>query len=222
MRLIFFSLLVTSLWQLPAQTIAPDTIQPKTKTSSKYLGIQANLLLQQFISFNSNASINTNPFLFSYSKNDLKTGKGFAFGSGFNLSENSSNDGVSSVTVQNYNLAFRLGFEKKYFQDQKLIPFWGIEGAFGGVYTKVVSMLNQSFSGSRTVVETSRLFIGPSFRAGLNYAFSKHILVGTECFFNVQVAYTSTSTNSGMMGQSFVPFNVGFQVPTAIFLIFRY
>jgi hypothetical protein len=69
-------------------------------------------------------------------------------------------------------------------------------------------------------------FFGPSFRGGLNYAITRHILVGTEFFFNGQIAFTETKTESnGVVGSSSssgVPFNVGFKVPTALFLVFRY
>jgi len=191
------------------------------KTVYRYLGIQANLLLQQFISFNSNSSINTNPYIFSYSKNNIKTGVGSVFGTGFSVNQNSSNDGVSAVDVQNANLSFRFGYEKKYFQEQKFIPFWGIEFGFGGVYNKVTSSLNQSFNTNSTVTETTKIFAGPSFRGGLLFALSKHILLGTEFYFNTQVAYTSLNS-SGRFTDEFVPFNIGFQAPTALFLIFKY
>ena len=195
-------------------------------THYKYLGIQANLLLQQFISFNSNSSINTNPYLFSYSKNNIKTGEGLVFGTGFNINDNSSNDGVSETSVKNVNVTFRLGYEKKYLQHEKFIPFWGVEVGAGVVYNKVVSRLNQSFNNNTTTAETFKMFAGPSFRSGLLFALSKHILLGTEFFFNAQVAYTETgnsnASSNGSSSQNIAPFNIGFQVPTALFLVFKY
>lgn len=198
----------------------PDTIVTP-RAHYKYMGIQANLLLQQFISFNSNTSINTNPYVFSYAKNNIQTGSGFAFGTGFNISENSSNDGVSSVNVQNVNITVRVGYEHKYLQKQRLIPFWGIDFGAGGVYNKVTSSLNQSFNSNVTTVETTRIFVGPSLRGGLLVALNKHILLGTEFFFNSQIAFTQTNSGAGSIS-NFVPFNMGFQVPTALFLTFRY
>jgi hypothetical protein len=203
-----------------AQEIKPDTIKGE-KIVYKYLGIQTNMLLQQFISFNSNSSINTNPYLFTYSKNNIKTGRGIVFGTGFNISDNTSNDGVSSVEVQNINATVRYGFEKKYLQQEKFIPFWGVEFGAGIVDTRIISSLNQTFNSSKTEVEATKAFVGPSFRGGVNYALSKHILLGTEFLFNVQLAYTETSGTNGF-SSSFVPFNIGFQTPTALFLIFKY
>lgn len=204
-----------------AQERYRDSIPPPKKTAYRYLGIQANLLLQQFISFNSNSSINTNPYIFSYSKNDIKTGSGFVFGTGFSINQNASNDGVSAINVQNINVSFRVGYEKKYFQEQKFIPFWGVEFGAGVVYNKVESSLNQSFNSISTTTETTKIFAGPAFRGGLLFAMSKHILLGTEFFFNTQLAFSSVNGNGFGSGGT-VPFNIGFQAPTALFLIFRY
>lgn len=197
-----------------------DSTPPK-KTYYRYLGIQANLLLQQFISFNSNASINNNPYLFVYSKNNIRTGAGTCFASGFNLSQNASNDGVSFVNNQLFNFTFRYGYEKKYLQLERFIPFWGVEMAAGLIYNSVSSGLNQSLGNTQVSVETTRYYAGPSFRAGLQYALSKHILLGTEFFFNAQVSYTEQFSSTGSFNE-FAPFNLGFQAPTALFLVFRY
>lgn len=195
------------------------------KKNYYYAGIQANPLLQQFISFNSNSSINNNPYLFTYSINNGRRGTGFALGTGILVNQSSTNDGVASITVQNVNVSIRIGIDKKYFQRYKFIPFWGIEMGMGGLNNKSVSTLNQSFNNTSTTIETTKYFFGPSFRGGLNYAITRHILVGTEFFFNAQVAWTNTTTNSSgfrTASESFAPFNIGFQAPTALFLMFRY
>ncbi len=211
-----------------AQTLYAETRDSAeifiNKTTYKYLGIQANLLLQQFISFNSNSSINTNPYIFTFSKNNINTGAGFVFGTGFHVSESSANDGVSSITVQDANVSMRYGYEKKYLQKQKFIPFWGVEFAAGVVYNKSVSRLVQSTTNTEVIVESERAFAGPAMRGGLNYAFNKHILIGTEFFFNcmIMTSRVNNGSGNGFSGRSFAPFNVGFQAPTALYLIFRY
>lgn len=205
-----------------AQAVVYDTLPFQKQKEYKYIGIQSNLLIQQFISFNSNSSINSNPFVFTYSKNDATTGKGTCFGTGFNVSETSSNDGVTSITVQNANVTIRYGFERKFLQYERLIPLWGMDFGAGVVYNKSVSQLNQSFNNNSITVESTRVFAGPAFRGGLNYKITNHILVGTEFFFNMQVAVNQINNGNGRTSQSFAPFNIGFQVPTALFLIFRY
>jgi len=179
-------------------------------------------LLQQFLSFNSNTGINTNPYIFTYAKNNTKTGGGFAMGTGMSYNSNSSDDGISIVNTENANFTIRLGYEKKYLQHEKFIPFWGIEFGAGYVYNQTSSTLLQTFTSNRTVVQTSRVFAGPSFRAGLNYALSRHVLLGTEFFFNAQISYTETRTTGLGISDSFKPFNIGFQVPTALFLVYRF
>jgi hypothetical protein len=225
MRIAFSALLILLCLNICAQRMKPDSVWHDTKRNYYYMGIQANLLLQQFISFNSNSSINSNPYLFCYAVNDPDRGGGFALGTGLSVNQSSTNDGVASVTIQNINVSIRLGYEKKYMQRSKFIPFWGVDMGMGGVNNKISSTLNQSFNNSTTTIETTKYFFGPSFRSGLYYAITRHILMGTEFFFNAQVAWTETSTNSGGVrtsGTNVVPFNIGFQAPTALFLIFRY
>lgn len=224
MRKLFLLLFIPLYSQSQSYRAKPDSVWYE-RPRYYYAGIQANLLLQQFISFNSNSSINSNPFLFSYSINDAERGGGFALGTGLSINQNSTNDGVASITTQNINVSIRVGFEKKYLQRQKFIPFWGVEMQMGGLDTQTSSTLNQSFNNSTTKIETTKYFFGPSFRSGVNYALTRHILLGTEFFFNAQIAWTQTQTNnSGVQtsSSSVVPFNIGFQAPTAFFLMFRY
>src|SRR4051812_45476574 len=108
MKKIFLLLLLSIFFRSGAQNETDST--KKDKIVYRYAGIQANLLLQQFISFNSNSSINTNPYLFSISKNNIKTGQGTVFGTGFNISDISSNDGVSATSVRNMNISVRFGY----------------------------------------------------------------------------------------------------------------
>ncbi len=224
MRLVFLTVFAALCFKINAQRAKPDSIWYEKKRFT-YMGIQANLLLQQFISFNSNSSINNNPYLFTYSTNNNHRGGGFALGTGFSVIQSSTNDGVASITIQNINMSLRVGYEKKYLQRQKFIPFWGLEMGMGGLNNKTISTLNQSFNNSTTTIETTKYFFGPALRGGVNYAITRHIMLGTEFFLNAQIAFTETHTdNSGVQtaGNSVVPFNIGFQAPTALFLMFRY
>lgn len=225
MRLKFlFPFLFLSLFT-QAQTEKSDSAWFSRKRILHYAGIQMNPLIQQFISFNSNASINNNPYLFSFSINNAQTGHGFAVGTGLNVTQSATNDGVASISVQNINVSVRIGYEKKFLQRQKFIPFVGVEFGMGGGDSKTTSTLNQSFNNSTTTIETSKFFFGPAVRSGLNYAITRHILIGTEFFFNMQIAWTTTKTNNAQIitsNSDVVPFNIGFQTPTALFLMFRY
>lgn len=210
--------------QVPRADLRDSAEIAKGKEYYKYIGIQSNLLLQQFISFNSNASLNTNPYVFSFARNNINTGAGFVVGTGFQVSEKSSNDGVSSINVQDANVTLRYGYEKKFMQKQKFIPLWGVEFAAGVVYNKSVSRLVQSTTNTEVIVESEKAFAGPAFRGGLNYAINKYILLGTEFYFNCMISTSrvNNGNGNGFGTRSFAPFNVGFQAPTALYLIFRY
>jgi len=221
MKKLFLLVLLAPALFLHAQKFESTDTSFFAKKEYRYVGIQMNLLLQQFISFNSNSSINNNPYLFSYAKNDALTGKGFVFGTGFQINEASSDDGVSSNDSRNVNISVRVGFERKYFQKQRFIPFWGIDFGAGVLYSRVSSTLHQ-VGNTTTVVETDKIFAGPAFRAGLLFAITKRVLLGTEFFFNAQIAATSVNGSSFTVSDSFVPFNIGFQAPTALFLTYRF
>lgn len=212
------SLLFVSLF---SKAQIPFTDELNDKSDFRYVGIQSNMLIAQFLSFNANAAINTNPYLFSFSRNSKTTGKGFSLGTGFNVSQSSSNDGVSSIDIRNVNVTFRMGLERKYRQRERFIPFHGLEGAFGVMWNRTRSQLNQSFNNAATTVETLKFFLGPSYRAGLMLACTKNVLIGTEFYFNAHISFATV--NNGLGGSEFFgPFNIGFQTPTALFLIYRY
>jgi hypothetical protein len=225
MKQLFPIIFIAAYFSAQGQNVKPGWLKHDTdwfaKTKVRYLGMQSNPLLQQFLSLNGNGSINSNPYLFSYSSNDLETGKGFAFGSGFSINQSSSNDGIAAVTIKNTNVSLRLGWEQKYFQQSRFIPFVGIDGAFGVIVNNTTTVLNQSFNNSVNETQTIKAFIGSSARGGVHYAITKHVLLGTEFFFNLHIAVSLVTVNNDF-ASSISPTNIGFEPPTALFLIFRY
>ncbi len=223
--LLFFFNLGTSYCQ--SRYYAGDST---ANIKEKYIGLQANQLLKQFLSFNSSNSINTNPFLLTYSSTNGK-GRGFSMGTGLNFSVESSTDGVSATEITNRNFVFRLGFEAKYHLKERWIPFWGIDMHFGGVYTKVSIQQFQTFQTNITTTATTNLFLGPAIRGGVLVSLSKHLLLGTEGFFNFKIAFQQTTSSSNLAfgnGQVVapssrsIPINFGINVPTAIFMIVKF
>jgi hypothetical protein len=107
-------------------------------------------------------------------------------------------------------------------QQERFIPFWGVEFGAGVLYNEVTSTLNQSFNTNRVTSTSTKIFAGPSCRAGLMVAFTKHILVGTEFYLNAQISVSEVSNAGGGFTNGVAPFNLGFQAPTALFLLFRY
>lgn len=232
-RRIFFVFLFLGLCgQLQTEAQSRYYANDSTRNNkSSYFGLQANQLLKQFLSFNSSNTINTNPFLLTYSTTNGK-GRGFAMGTGLNFSVESTNDGVSSTEITNRNFVFRLGFEAKYHLAEKWIPFWGIDMHLGGVYSKVFTQQAQSFQITTSTVTSTNLFFGPAIRGGVLVALSKHLLLGTEGFFNFKLAFQETTVNtsnnfSGNFQPVFstsrsIPINFGINVPTAIFMLVKF
>lgn len=195
--------------------------------NNRFIGLQANQLLKQFLSFNSSTAINTNPFLLTFSNCNAK-GRGFSMGTGLNFSDESSTDGVTSTQINNRNLVFRFGFEAKYFLSERWIPFWGLDFHLGGTYTRISTQQFQTFQTNTTTIATTNLFFGPAIRGGVLVSLSKHLLLGTEGFFNFKIAFQQVNSSSNFASAGGVPnssrsipLNLGINVPTAIFMIVK-
>lgn len=205
-----------------------DSIVRSYRTKYHYVGVQVNLLLQQFLNFNS-SSINSNPYLFSYSFNYKQNGNGIVLGTGLSVSNNFSNDGVVETSDDRINVCGRIGFEKKFYQEERFIPFIGLEVGLGYTQQKLNTKLVQTINNPETDTKTTKFFFGPAIRGGLLYSLNKYVKIGTEFYFNFQVSINKTSTvitsgtqpPSGTITSS-LPLNFGLQAPTALFLIYRF
>ncbi len=201
-----------------------DSIIRIERTKYHYVNIQANLLLQQFLNFN-NAIVNSNPYMFNYSFTDKRTGNGFVLGTGLSAGNDFSNDGVVEITKDNISIAFRAGYEKKFYQKEKFIPFFGLELGVGFSQENTKSRLVQTINNPETEIEATKLFFGPAARGGIYYAVSKRFLLGTEFYFNFQFSQNRTITKiTGMniIKRTSIPVNFGIQAPTALFLAYRF
>jgi hypothetical protein len=228
MRKLFFLVLSLISINLISQEDNSDSIVRADRIKYHYFGIQANLLLQQFLNFNS-SSINSNPYLFSYSFNFKQNGNGMVLGTGLSVSNNFSNDGVVETSDDRINTAARIGIEKKFYQEEKFIPFVGFEVGLGYSEQKLKTKLVQTINNPQTDTKTTKFFFGPAIRGGLLYSLNKYVKIGTEFYFNFQVSInksktvvtTGTDPPSGTNTSS-LPINFGIQAPTALFLIYRF
>lgn len=227
MRKLFLLVLILISIKLISQDNT-DSIVRSYRIKYHYVGVQANLLLQQFLNFNSN-SINSNPYLFSYSFNYKQNGNGIVLGTGLSVSNNFSNDGVVETSDDRINTAGRIGFEKKFYQEEKFIPFIGIEVGLGYAEQKLKTKLVQTINNPQTDTKITKFFFGPAIRGGLLYSINKYVKLGTEFYFNFQVSINKSKTivTSGNQPPSgtnttSLPINFGLQAPTALFLIYRF
>ncbi|MBL7919443.1 MAG: hypothetical protein JNJ40_03965 [Bacteroidia bacterium] len=205
-----------------------DSLVRSYRIKYHYVGVQANLLLQQFLNFNS-SSVNSNPYLFSYSFNYKQNGNGVVLGTGLSASNNFSNDGVVEISDDRINVCGRIGIEKKFYQEERFIPFIGIEVGLGYAEQKLRTKLVQTINNPQTDTKTTKFFFGPAIRGGLLFSINKYVKLGTEFFFNAQVSINKSKTiitsatqpPSGTNTTS-LPINFGLQAPTALFLIYRF
>ncbi|MDP3558284.1 MAG: hypothetical protein Q8T03_13000 [Bacteroidota bacterium] len=205
-----------------------DSLVRSYRTKYHYVGVQANLLLQQFLNFNSN-SFNSNPYLFSYSFNYKQNGNGMVIGTGLSASNNFSNDGVVEISDDRINVTGRVGIEKKFYQEETFIPFIGFEVGLGYTEQKLKTKLVQTINNPETNSKTTKFFFGPALRGGLLYSLNKYVKIGTEFYFNFQVSVNKSRTITTSAGQqpsgtntTSLPINFGLQAPTALFLIYRF
>ncbi len=199
---------------------------PKDTTASpkhtRYYGIQSNLLLQQFINLNGNSLSNNNPYLFTFSNSSATTGGGFAFGMGYFVRKSTLSDGITNTNTSDANLNFRFGYEKKFFLHEKWTPFYGIQADLGYFDRDIQVVINQPFGQNTLNIRERRRSIGPSFRGGVLYALSKHILLGTEANFIFQLNFNVPNGIKPNGGFKATDFAMSINAPTAVFLIIRY
>jgi hypothetical protein len=199
---------------------ATETVQPKGNVSH-YIGIQANQLLRQLISFGGNSTAVNNPYLLTYSVNSRTNGFGFSTGIGLSSVTTKTSDNFTSVVSHVNDFAWRFGLEKKtYFSKYWLFSMGG----------DVVIDLNKAETKSQSgggnpqtsvTTKTHRGGLGP--RASLAFQFHDRLMVGTEAAYYFKWGnQEQTSSGTGQPndpGTKVKSFN--FALPSAIFLTIK-
>jgi hypothetical protein len=240
-----------SFSQADSTTIELDTVVQRKKitelrTSSHYLGVQANQLIKQILNFsNSNPAID-NPYLLTYSVNSKRTGVGFSSGIGYSINEFSDGDQTSKRTTKISNLSFRIGFEKKSNLGKKWFTSWGIDLVHESSKNETSvsqSQLNSpdiKFS-SNSTNKSSLWGLGPRFT--LNFRITEKIILGTEATYYYKSGTNTTQASTTSTQQEFDPqtgqlrlvtrttntpetstdfTNFRFAIPTVLYLIVKF
>src|SRR6187431_2493251 len=108
-RLLLAVLMMTasaSYAQTPDSTI-------RTKRYTHQVGVQVNEIFKQIFNFNGTA-VNTNPYLFTYSINSVRSGWGLRVGVGYNYQKITTDDGITKKMSELNDLQLRLGGEKMF------------------------------------------------------------------------------------------------------------
>jgi hypothetical protein len=89
------------------------------RKSYHYIGLQANQLIRQLLSFGGNSSAVVNPYLLTYSINSKTTGFGFAAGIGYSSIKTRGTDVFASTISTVNDFALRFGVEKKSYLSKR-------------------------------------------------------------------------------------------------------
>lgn len=165
-----------------------------------YIGLQANQLIRQLLSFGGNSSAIVNPYLLTYSVNSKTTGVGFAAGLGYSSIKTKSTDVFVNTTSTVNDLALRVGIEKKSYLSKRWMAGFGADILAESNKAESETNTGNPSQNPKVTTTTSRFGFGP--RVTLNWQFHDKILLGTEASFYFKwISQEQTSQNTGMNNQ---------------------
>lgn len=207
-----------------AQDRSVETTEPVPSTSSvsHYIGLQANQLLRQLISFGGNSSAVSNPYLLTYSVNSRTSGFGFSTGIGLSSVTTKSTDNFTSVVSSVNDFAWRFGLEKKKYLSKHWLFGFGGDVVIDLNKTETKSLTGSGNPETRITTNTHRAGLGP--RASLALQFHDRLMVGTEAAYYFKWGNEEqTSSGTGQPndpGTKVKSFN--FSLPAVIFLTMKF
>lgn len=215
---------------------------PKEKRFNHYVGFQANALIKQLINLNTNNTAIGNPYLFTYTISQIKTGYGAHFGLGYDYNRIVTNNTQASRETKVNKLFYRLGVEKKFNISKRFESGIGLDFIASRQIDKTFSIsVTNVGSGVDSAVTTvtekiTSIGYGPQFYLGFHI--TEKIILGTEATFyfsaekqneNVNIINTFTDTFSNQKTITSTNQNSGadtdnfdLTIPTALFLIVKF
>jgi hypothetical protein len=208
---------------LVAQERPTDDIDPvpSTKKTAHYIGLQANQLVRQLLSFGGNNSAITNPYALTYSVNSKATGFGFATGIGYSSVQSKNSDVFTSTTSKVNDFAWRFGLEKKtYILRNWLLSFGGdvlIEA------NKAETTTTNGPGNPSTSVTTKEKRSGFGPRVSLNYQLNNKLFIGTEASYYFKwTNHTQETTGMSLPNPPSSSLkSSSFTLPAVLFLILK-
>jgi hypothetical protein len=219
-RILICLILIIIGHKLVAQDRPAGTQEPaqSARKASHYIGIQANQLLRQLISFGGSSAVN-NPYLLTYSANSKSDGFGFATGLGFSSVTTRSTDNFTSVVSKVNDFAWRLGLEKKKYLSKYWLAGFGGDVVIDANTAETISHSDNTPDISVTS-KTKRAGFGP--RASLAFQFHDRLMVGTEAAYYFRWGnQEQTTNNSGQPNDNTKVKSFAFSLPSAIFLTMK-
>jgi hypothetical protein len=164
-------------------------------------GVQINGLINQVLNFsNTTQTTSTNPYLFTYNINSIKSGWGLRCGLGYVYNASGTNDGVTTRTTNINDIHARLGIEKKFKLSEKWSSGVGLDFVYNN-NSDNSSAKTVSFDTVTTKTKTTVSNIGGGAMAWLRYNITKNIQIGTETSLNyttgTQKIWVQNTSNFG-------------------------
>ena len=243
--LILFPVFLSSAQRLKVLTyrMAPGDSTKPTRSTSQYLGIQANQLLNQLFNFGNNAPVVNNPYLIIYSVNSVRTGVGLNTGMGYRVhSTDDKSDPTTSRSTTISSFSTRLGIEKKSAFSKKWQASYGFDILYNNEDDKTTTASKFQFNNFSSDTNSNTSYFGFGPRVALNFFITEKILLGTEAtyyFKSIKISqkvtttqtFTTTDPNTGQQifqtttsstNTSQKSTDFALQVPVAIFLILKF
>ncbi len=203
---------------------------------SHFIGIQANPLFHQILSFGNPDPV-SNPYLLRYSFRENEKDVEYSFGIGYSLNTEKDKDGLESI---NNSIDTRLGWFKVIDLGNRLELSLGGDLIFGtqNIRTFNIQAFNFGILDSTiTKSTTSNINYGLGPRIKMSYSFTKNFSIGTEAnyYFRILKNKTNvlttnyqgdgfgnitTTTNTTNAENSAKEFQI--DLPIALFLVFRF
>jgi len=195
---------------------------PSTRTVSHYIGLQANQLIRQLISFGGNNSPINNPYILAYSMNSKSNGFGFSTGLGYSLTQSKTNDNFVSITSKVNDVAWRIGLDKKTYISRRWLAGFGFDVLLESNKSEVISKFGSGVPSQTVTTTQKRKGLGP--RVFLNYQFSEKLMIGTEASFYLKFVdqETKATGNASIPDPKSSIKNHQFNVPAVLFLTMKF
>lgn len=148
------------------------------------VGLQANQLIKQVLSFGGGSPAVNNPYLINYSFNNQQTGWGMAFGLGFDIRNSKDGDEFNERETKINQFQFRIGLDHKKSINERLILGWGFDLTREDVTNETVNTTRFDANNTQkvtTLTERKGWGLGP--RVFFGVAITQRILVSTEASY---------------------------------------
>ncbi len=217
-----------------AQTNTATNPSPETQQWSNFIGVQSNLLLRQVLNISGSTATTNNPYLFTYSLINNKTGWGLSAGLGLNTSSSSNKD-TSGTSVKNSqtNFALRIGAEKRWYLSPKWATTLGFDALYNNLSSHSETLQDENFEKIISTTDDKTNSFGVGIRGAISFAITPRIWIGTET--NLSFLYgmekVTSSTTFIQTGQPTITqsltnkinsTSVTSNLPTAFFIIVKF